>query len=121
MDAEATLVWIAAAPADAEQARAIASWGSAHGLRLVSPTVPLPQPPPLAGRPAVDLRIADDVAVQLERARDALAALDGAEVDRALATAEASLRAHPELPQAAWLLAEVERTRSTRLRRVAPA
>ena len=56
----------------------------------------------------------------LDRARDAIAARDAQGVDRALAGAEGLLRAHPELPQSAWQLAELERIRSTRLRRVPP-
>lgn len=39
-------------------------------------------------------------------ARTAIGALRGAEADSALAEAEALIRAHSELPQAAWLLAE---------------
>jgi hypothetical protein len=56
----------------------------------------------------------------IDRAHDALAAGETQEVDRALDEADALLRAHPELPQAAWLMAEVERARSARWRRLAP-
>jgi hypothetical protein len=49
-----------------------------------------------------------------------MAAADGGAVDRALASAESLLRAHAELPQAAWLMAEVERSRATRWRRIPP-
>jgi hypothetical protein len=69
---------------------------------------------------AIDPRIADDVERFLDRARDAMAARDGDTVDRMLEAATSTLQAHPELPQAAWLRAEVERARATRLRRIAP-
>ncbi len=68
----------------------------------------------------VDAHIADDVERLLDRARDAMAARDGDAVDRMLEAASATLKEHPELPQAAWLMAEVERSRSTRMRRIAP-
>jgi hypothetical protein len=56
----------------------------------------------------------------LESARDAIAARERQQADRALESAESLLRAHPELPQGAWLMAEVERAWSTRFRRVPP-
>jgi hypothetical protein len=115
MDAPATLVWIAPEPPEPEQSRALASWSHVHGVRL--------SPPPRAVAPAwtVDGRIADGVETLLERARDAIAARDGDAADRALSSAESTLRAHPELPQAAWLMAEVQRGRAARLRRVPPS
>jgi hypothetical protein len=114
MDAPATLVWIEPSPPDAEQARAMASWGRAHGVRLLAPREAA------AATLTVDPRIADDVERFLDRARDAMTARDGEAVDRMLEAATSTLRAHAELPQAAWLMAEVERARSTRLRRIAP-
>ncbi len=113
-DAPATLVWIAPDPPDAAEARALASWARAHGVELT---------PPNDQRPAalaVDFAVADEVEDFLDRARDAIAARDRAAIDRATQGAEDLLRAHPELPQAAWLMAEVLRARSTRWRRVDP-
>jgi hypothetical protein len=110
----ATLVWIAPDPPDAAQARALASWAQAHGRVLAAPA---------GERPAViaiQLGAAEDVEELLDRARDAITARDGDGADRALASAEALLRAHPELPQAGLLMAELERARSTRWRKVAP-
>ncbi|HZU84775.1 MAG TPA: hypothetical protein VE987_17715 [Polyangiaceae bacterium] len=116
MDAPATLVWMAPDPPDAQQSRSLSSWSLAHGVRLT---------PPLEGAAApaapFDPRTADEVETLLDRARDAIAARDGDGADRALEAAESLLRAHPELPQAAWLMAEVERARATRWRRVPPA
>jgi hypothetical protein len=114
MDAPATTVWVAPALPDAEQTRALSSWARTHGVRLMAPVEG--SAPSLA----VDPRIADDVERLLDRARDAMVARDGEAVDRVLSAAASTLQAHPELPQAAWLMAEVERARSTRLHRIAP-
>jgi hypothetical protein len=114
-DAPATLVWIAPDPPDAAESRAIASWAQVHGVDLQ---------PPRDERPSAlttEAGVADQVEDLLDRARDATAAHEGGAIDRATEAAEALLRAHPELPQAAWLMAEVERARSTRWRRVDPA
>jgi hypothetical protein len=113
-DPPATLVWIAPDPPDATQAKALASLAHAHGKGLAPP--PADRPPVIA----IHLEIADDVEDLLDRARDAIIARDGAGADHALATGEGLLRAHPELPQAALLMAELERARSARWRRVAP-
>jgi hypothetical protein len=115
MDSPATLVWIAPASPDADETRALSSWARTHGVLLVAPRSEHPIAIP------IDPRIGDKIEGLLEDARDALTALDGDKADRALATATEALRAHPELPQVAWLMAEVERVRSTRLRRVPPA
>jgi hypothetical protein len=64
--------------------------------------------------------LASDVEDRLDRARDALAGTDPAAVDAELTRAESVLRAHPELPQAAWLMAELERIRAVRLGQMAP-
>ncbi|MGA3123202.1 MAG: hypothetical protein ABSF69_20720 [Polyangiaceae bacterium] len=113
-DAPATLVWIAPAPPSAAQRSAIASWAGAHGLALADPLDQRPAPIP------VDTRVAVAVDDLIDHARDAIGARDGPSVDRALASAEALLRAHADLPEAAWQMAEVERVRATRWRRVAP-
>jgi hypothetical protein len=76
--------------------------------------------PPKLGIEGPDTKVAEEVDDLVDRARDAIAAADGQSADRALAAAEGRLRAHPELPNAAWLMAEVERCRSTRWRRVPP-
>jgi hypothetical protein len=110
----ATVVWIAPAgsspqagapgagrPPQAEHA--LEQWGGAHGLRL--------RPSSAATTPRLpyDPALADKVEEELEKARDASSALDADAAERALAEAEDTLRQHPELPQAAWLMAEVER------------
>jgi hypothetical protein len=114
MDTPATIVWIAPAPPDATQARSLTSWAQAHSRVL---SAPRDEPPPAL---RVDASIAEDVDRWLDRAREAIVARDGEAADGSLSAAEAALRAHPELPQGAWLLAEVERARSSRLRHVPP-
>ncbi len=115
-DAPVTLVWMAAAAEapDPETARALESWARAHGVKLELPRADTPRALP------VDAHAGDDVERLLDRVRDAIAGRDADAADHALAAAEATLRAHPELPQGAWLMAEVERARSTRFRRLPP-
>jgi hypothetical protein len=64
--------------------------------------------------------LADRVEAELARAHDAVTAEDDAGADRALAHAEGLLRAHAELPNAAWLMAEVHRAWSSRWSRLPP-
>ncbi|HEY4015991.1 MAG TPA: hypothetical protein VGM06_21795 [Polyangiaceae bacterium] len=118
----ATVVWVApdgpaseaSATPDGPQSRALSAWGRAHGVRLVEPAVVAI--PAIAVDPAVGERVEDDI----DRARDAVAAHDADRAERAIEAADATLRAHAELPQAAWLMAEVERARAALWRRVAP-
>jgi hypothetical protein len=70
--------------------------------------------------PKIDLTIAERVEKEIERAREAIAAIDADAAERALARAETTLRDHPELPHAAWLRAEVDRTWASRFSRVEP-
>jgi hypothetical protein len=113
-DVPATLVWIAPAPPDADQQRAMSVWARAQKLDLVAPRDE--RPPAIA----LDPDVVGEVEDLLDRARDATAARDAEAIDHATASAESLLRAHPELPQGAWLMAEVERARSTRARRIVP-
>ncbi len=113
-DAPATLVWMAAAPPSPAEAKALTTWAQAHGRELAPPN----DERPLAL--AVNLAVADDIEDLLDRAHDAITARDAGGSERAVEAAEALLRVHPELPQAAWLMAEVERARSTRWRRIPP-
>lgn len=92
--------------------RALDSWARARGLTLVAPAEPTP------GIDASDTMARAER--ELDRAREAIAALDADAAERALARAEQQLRAHPELPGAAWLRAEVLRAWSSRWERVEP-
>jgi hypothetical protein len=113
-DAASTIVWLGEQPADAQAAAALTAWARSHGMRLVPPTDDAHTPL------TVDLGIAATVEDWLDTARDALTARSGADVDRALAAAQSLLDAHPELPNAAWLMAEVERARAARFGRINP-
>jgi hypothetical protein len=107
--------WVASggAPSPAAE-RSLAAWAEARGVRLSAPTAS----PAVAIKP--DLAIGDAVEDDLSRARDAITSQDAAAADAALARAEELLRAHPELPQASWLLAEVLREGAVRSRQLAP-
>jgi hypothetical protein len=124
---DVTVVWVApegAAPAGArsgpgdgreDASRALVEWGRARGLRIVTASDRVG-----GGALRLDPSIADRVEKELDRARDAISALDADVAERALARAEALLRDHPELPQATWLRAEVHRGWAARFTRVEP-
>ncbi|HEY2369403.1 MAG TPA: hypothetical protein VGH87_23560, partial [Polyangiaceae bacterium] len=89
---DAPVVWMDAAP---DQVPSILqTWASARGLRLVAPSE--------GGQHAiaVDPAIASHVEEDLRVAREMTAQHDADRAERALARAEALLRAHPEIPQA---------------------
>lgn len=114
---DVTVVWVApegAAPRE-DAARAIGAWARARGLRVHGATGTTEQP-----SVPLDLTIADRVEKELDRAREGIAAADADAADRALARAESMLREHPELPQAAWLRAEVSRSWASRWTRIEP-
>ncbi len=112
-------VWIAEPPvpvagADHAIPNVLQTWAAARGITLRLPAE--------GGRHvmAVDLAVATRVEESLHAARELLTQHDADGAERALAHADALLRAHPELPQAAWLLAEVERGFATRFERLDP-
>jgi hypothetical protein len=113
---DVTVVWLAPDVSERDDAaRALAEWGRARGLRVLAATEGA-----RSGPPKIDFTIADRVEKELDRAREATAALDADVAERALARAETLLRDHPELPQAAWLRAEVHRSWAARWSRVEP-
>lgn len=95
-------------PPSSEARQSLEEWAEARGVRLAPPREVRAAVPPL------DRTVAESVEEELERARDAITALDVATAEGALTKAEALLRGHPELPAAAWLLAEVERAWAAR-------
>jgi hypothetical protein len=123
---DVTVVWVApdaaagahaGAPGEGREdaARALLEWARARGLRIHDATAST-----RGALEHIDLTIADRVEKELDRARDAISAADADVAERALARAETLLREHPELPQAAWLRAEVHRSWAARWTRVEP-
>lgn len=112
----AAVVWLSQDPAQAapESRRALEEWARARGLKLYA------APREAAASLPIDHELADRVEQDLARARESLAALDRDGAEKALARAESLVRAHPELPQAGWLLAEILRAWSARWARIEP-
>lgn len=109
------VVWLETeSVASAQSGAALEAWASARGARLVGfssdSRLALSYPAATVTR----------VEQELGHARDATAALDGEAADASLTRAETELFAHPEIPQSAWLLAEILRGRAARVRAVAP-
>jgi hypothetical protein len=98
-----------------DAARALTEWARVRGVSLVKGEE-LAAPTSSGG----DDDIAERVEKEIARAREAVAALDVDAAERALARAERLLRDHPELLQAAWLRAEVDRTWAARFLRIEP-
>jgi hypothetical protein len=111
----APVVWLA--PATPETEHTLAIWARARGIHLTQPQAEA------AHRSAyvdADPGVAERVEKQLEAARRALASLDASATERALIDAEREVIAHPSMPQASWLRAEVERGWASRWARIAP-
>ncbi len=113
MSDDAPVVWLERDPPREDAVRALEAWARTRGLKLGTLETRVPTIP-------ADPSLGERAEAELERARLALATADADAVERALARAEAELRAHPEIPQAAWLRAEVERSWSARWLRLAP-
>ncbi|MBX3223555.1 MAG: hypothetical protein KF795_23785 [Labilithrix sp.] len=114
MSDAAPVVWLEDGEARDDAVRALGEWAHTRGVRLEGLEERAPAKQPL------DPTLADRAEKELDRARLAIGATDADAAERALARAESLLREHPELPQAAWLRAEVERTWSARWLRVEP-
>jgi hypothetical protein len=109
------VAWLAegareAAPSE-EARRELAAWAKARGVALSAPRTDEGRAMAAA---TPDSTTVETVEQEIAHVRDALAGLEFDAAERALARAEAALRDHAELPQAAWLRAEVERAWSTR-------
>lgn len=120
-DAPVPYVWLAPAEggayapsrAESELDGRLRAWAAARHVDIRQTPAP---PEPLSD----DTASGDAVEAELARARDALAAADATSVDAALGRADELLNAHPELLHAAWLRAEVERSRANRHARLEP-
>ena len=108
------LVWLDTQKHGEAASAELAAWARSRGVTLTGPSDD--------GRRALAYpeAVATQIETELARAREATTALDAEGADRALERAESTLVAHPELPQAAFLLAEVLRARAARATTVAP-
>jgi hypothetical protein len=95
---ELTLVWLSSASLSAHQTE-LQAWSRAHQV-VLRPTLTAPSP-------AYDPAVTEAIEVELDRARTALA-MHQADAP-ALTRVCLQIVRHPELPQAAWLLAECHR------------
>ncbi|HWO08961.1 MAG TPA: hypothetical protein VNN80_05755 [Polyangiaceae bacterium] len=93
MFAPLVVSWLGSAEALPGEQSLLETWAKARGAHAI--LAPSPSPPPY------DARTVEEIEAALENAR---AAVEAAPAE--LARAERLLLAHPELPQAAWLLAE---------------
>jgi hypothetical protein len=108
------LLLFAFAPTRAERAL-LEAYAGQQRLALVAPA-PTPAPP----FPPYRTELVLDIEGRLDQARMLASSLDEERALAALASIERDLFAHPELPQAAWLLAEHHRI-AAEVRRADPA
>ncbi len=91
-------------PSAAER-EVMAIYEHSRHIRLVRPEPPRPAGVP-ATYPAYDSALVGELEGDLDRARTAAVSLDETRARDLLESVERRLRQHPELPQAAWLMAE---------------
>lgn len=108
-----TVVWLTDGSPGEAASRALAAWAASRGV-VLEPAIP--EPRVTRGEAAIRADLDRD----LQRAREAITNLDADGAERALARAEDALRDHPELPEGAWLRAEILRGWSTRFLRIEP-
>ncbi len=94
------LVWLGPLAAQAALQPDLDSWAHARLARL---SAPVSNSSPAA---RYDDALVDQVETELEQARVAAGSLDLASMRQRLRSVERALHGHPELPQAAWLMAE---------------
>lgn len=105
-----------AAPAAPGRLEDLQDFAAARGL-----AVQFAAAPSVAGLPSRDDALADRLENELEQARTALSALEEAAAAQRLLGVEADLRAHPHLPQAAFLMAECLALQAQAAREADPA
>ncbi|HMJ54816.1 MAG TPA: hypothetical protein VK540_22200 [Polyangiaceae bacterium] len=109
-----TLVWLGAQKPDAASEATLARWAHDHAMKLEEPRrEPVTEDP---GSPA----LAERCEGWIEQARDQLQAGDDETAQGLLAQLDQTLRQHPELLQAGWLMAERYRLQARIARRSAP-
>jgi hypothetical protein len=96
------LVWLGATGTERAHERDLQAWANAHELHL-RPAISIP---PTPSHRQNDPKLAAEIEHWLEQARLAAGADDDAGARATLDRVDSALRAHPELPAAAWLMAE---------------
>jgi len=109
-----TLVWLGARQPDPAASATLAAWAEANAVRLEGPRHEMP------AETAREASIAGRCETLLDQARDQLQAGDEASAGALLAELDQTLRAHPELLQAGWLMAERYRAEARLLRSTSP-
>ena len=103
MSQTAVLVWLSATSLLSAFRADLDGFAQSHLLRLEAP---LENAPAFRTSTAYGSDVVAQIEVLLEEARNATASLEQSRALSALEHAEHLLREHPELPQAAWLMAE---------------
>ncbi|MBK8997304.1 MAG: hypothetical protein IPM35_16360 [Myxococcales bacterium] len=108
------LIWLGTSAAQANHEPELDSWARARWVELEPPATDAP-----TGLPYDDA-LAQRLEELLDQARLAASSLDDATASERLRAIEQSLREHPALPQAAWLLAEALQIEASIAGRTAP-
>ncbi|MCC6665034.1 MAG: hypothetical protein IT375_14890 [Polyangiaceae bacterium] len=109
------LLWLGTSAAQVSHEPELESWSRARWVELAPPASDSP-----AGLRHDDQWVAK-IEEWLDQARVAASSLDDATARERLADVERTLRRHPALPQAAWLLAEALHVQAALAARTAPA
>jgi hypothetical protein len=96
------LIWLGAAEAEVTHRADLETWARARQVVLAKPV----SSPAALAQPDHDPVLTLQIEELLEQARVAAGASDETGAEANLATVDGLLREHPELPQAAWLMAE---------------
>lgn len=100
MSAALVLIWLGSAAARRAHQADLAAWAASRAVELRAP------PPDQPRTNAYDPGLVADIEHRIDEARIAAGSLDEHSALRLLDQVERKLRAHPELPQSAWLMAE---------------
>ncbi len=100
MGQTAVLVWLGLAVPQAAHQAELDAWAKSHSLELTRP------PQAAVEAPAYDAALATKIEALLDQANLFAGSMQKAQAAERLQKAESLLRANPELPQAAWLMAE---------------
>jgi hypothetical protein len=115
MSAAVVVVWLGTASTRAAHEPDLASWAASRLVGLEEP-----EPDGRAGPPSHDEAASSRIEGLLSEARGGTYSTDPTAAEVSLDAAEAQLREHPDLPEAAWLMAEAWRARAEIVRSRSP-